>query len=594
MSCRIRILEEQTKSQIAAGQIVEQPASVVKELIENAIDAEATEILVEILGGGLQRIRIRDNGYGMNREELPLAFARHATSKISSVEDLENLHSMGFRGEALPSIASISKCHISTCARGEEALSLTLEGGVITQAPCPTSHPIGTTIEVDSLFYNLPVKKNFQRSPSYHVGEIHRTLIWQALAHPEISFRFINQEREQLAVTGFRESSLLEALQERAESLLGEAFLINSFPFEHSEEGGKVRILGYLGSPEHGQKSRRGQYFFLNRRPVKLPFLSTLLQDIYATCLARYFHPTFLIHLFLPSPWVDVNVHPQKWEVRLKESGKIRRIVHAVVEKTLGFSPLSFSEPSPPFERESFSPPHSSLPSFSPSPKAFSLRETELSLPLAGHIESVGFLPPHLLLLSQEAFFPDQITAEELPGLLLVDLRVVEARLLWEMQQLHSVSEIDKKERQLSIYFEKVPFLPIEWERVRPHRSFLRKLGIELTEQGEVGWEASYRKREFLSLEEIKEWIFDCLLLREEVGETLLLEEENRRQKSSRLYRLCFKKKKRTKEQGEAMVTVLNRLEDPLFSPIGRVTMHLLSLRELEKKMLASPTNWPL
>lgn len=334
MSSKIRLLDEQTINKIAAGEVIENPASVVKELVENSLDAEATEICIEIISGGRQLIRISDNGCGMNRDDALLCLERHATSKLKSIDDINDLYTMGFRGEAIPSIASISKFTLLTCPHDPEAegTMIIVEGGNILKV-CPTVRAPGTTIEVKSLFFNVPVRKKFQRSPTYDSAEIHKTLSKIALANPQIKIELISNQKTLLSTRPEKQMEERPLLERCVADVLGDEFLESCCYVEATQAGCTLR--GFVGLPAHMRHNRSGQYLFINRRPIFSPLISGAIREGYGTTLPTNRHPVYLIHLTLPGDLVDVNVHPQKREVRLRQEQELKRLVCQAIDGAL-------------------------------------------------------------------------------------------------------------------------------------------------------------------------------------------------------------------------------------------------------------------
>lgn len=324
---KIHLLDPHTINQIAAGEVIENPASVVKELIENSIDAGSREISIEIRGGGRQLIRITDDGCGMSAEDAALALERHATSKIRLAEDLSSIGTMGFRGEAIPSIASISKLMLLTCPVDEsEGTVLMVEGGkLIESGSAPRSH--GTTIEVKNLFFNVPVRKKFQRSPTYDSNEILKVVTLQSLAHPEIKFQLVNDGKTMLS------ASADQTLQERVADVLSRDFYRGTVPIE--AESGAYSIRGVIGLPNFTRQNRTGQYLFINKRAIQSPIVSYAIRDGYGSALPSNRHPVWVLHVTMPGDLVDVNVHPQKREVRLREQSVLREALIAAIRRAL-------------------------------------------------------------------------------------------------------------------------------------------------------------------------------------------------------------------------------------------------------------------
>ncbi|WP_068468608.1 DNA mismatch repair endonuclease MutL [Candidatus Protochlamydia phocaeensis] len=362
---KISILNEQTINKIAAGEVIENPSSVVKELVENSLDAGATEICVEIQGGGRQLIRISDNGCGMSPEDALLCLERHATSKIKEVEDIQDLLTMGFRGEAIPSIAAISKFSLLTCPRLEnkqtEGTLVSVEGGKLISSS-PAARAPGTTMEVRSLFYNVPVRRKFQKSPSYDAQEILKILSALALGHPSVQFELISDQKS-LFKTPLLPAhyTFQESLNKRIETLLGKEFASSLCPL-HFEQA-PYELKGFIGTPSHHKANRTGQYLFINQRAVYSPFIASAIREGYGTMLGTNRYPVFVLHLHLPGTFLDVNVHPQKKEVRLRQEHLLKTALIEAVQKALRQDQPSFltlnKEPDRPFP--SLSAPYASL-----------------------------------------------------------------------------------------------------------------------------------------------------------------------------------------------------------------------------------------
>lgn len=314
----IHLLSEQTINQIAAGEVIENSASVVKELVENSLDAGASSIKVETRGGGRSLISVSDNGMGMNQDDLCLAIKRHATSKIQNVNDLNSLCSLGFRGEALPSIASVSKMKLIS-STGDLGSELEVVGGKLS-TPRPLARCCGTTIEVRSLFFNVPVRKKFQKSIASDVAAIHKYLTKVALCKPQLHLVWIHEGKMEFELT--KDASLLD----RIRILLGREFADNLIEAEG---------LGYLCKPSFHRGNRTGQYLAINQRPLNSPFVSQKILEAYATRLPKGRFAQFVLDLSLPPDWIDVNVHPQKSEVRFVAQDEIAKKLITGVEVAL-------------------------------------------------------------------------------------------------------------------------------------------------------------------------------------------------------------------------------------------------------------------
>lgn len=332
MSGKIRILSDQTINEIAAGEVIENPCSVIKELVENAIDAGSTEITVEMRGGGRQLIRITDNGCGMIPDDAMLCLERHATSKIRSSHDIFAVGTLGFRGEAVPSIAAISKFTLLTSPRGHENPQGTLvmvDGGKIISSGPAVREP-GTTFEIKQLFFNVPVRKKFQRSPVYDAQEIEKLCVAFALAHPHIQFKLISNE-ETIINTGVGQGE--DILGQRIEALLGKDIRSQMKP-AHAALDSFV-LSGFVGLPSLHRPNRTGQYLFINGRSVVSSWISHLVKESFGTMLPTGRHPLFILNLSIPHNSVDVNVHPQKREVRFSNDLNIRELIRSALNPAL-------------------------------------------------------------------------------------------------------------------------------------------------------------------------------------------------------------------------------------------------------------------
>ena len=323
MPRRIHALPSQLINQIAAGEVVERPASVVKELVENALDAGATRIEVEIQQGGVKLIRVRDDGCGMDRDDLPLALARHATSKLTQLEDLERIRSMGFRGEALPSVASVARLTLVSRERGaEHAWQLEAEDA----EPAPAAHPEGTTVEVRDLFYNTPARRKFLRSEKTEAGHVELVTRRLALARGDVAFLLRHNGREVFAAPAAAERSDQER---RIAGLLGPTFLQQALGFEHAAAG--LALRGWVGLPTFSRAQADMQHFFVNGRMVRDKLVTHAVRQAYQDVLYHGRQPAYVLYLELDPVLVDVNVHPTKHEVRFREG----RLVHDFIFRTL-------------------------------------------------------------------------------------------------------------------------------------------------------------------------------------------------------------------------------------------------------------------
>jgi DNA mismatch repair protein MutL len=342
-SVAIQVLPSQLIDQIAAGEVVERPASVVKELVENSLDAGARSIGVEIAAGGSRLIRVTDNGVGIAADELRLALSRHATSKIASLDDLERLATLGFRGEALPSIGSVARMRITSRVAGaEHGWSVACEGGEIDE-PKPAPHPFGTTIEVRDLFYNTPARRKFQRSEKTEAGHVESTLRHLALARFDVQFDFTNNERASWKLALAQERAAQEA---RIEALCGAEFLASARYVARTIEG--LRLWGWLAAPAFSRSSADMQYTFVNGRVVRDKLLRHAVRLGYQDVLFQARHPAFVLFLELDPRRVDANAHPAKLEIRFRDSSLVHDFVYRTVEAALASTLSSGERDAPP------------------------------------------------------------------------------------------------------------------------------------------------------------------------------------------------------------------------------------------------------
>ncbi|WP_276891922.1 DNA mismatch repair endonuclease MutL [Dialister micraerophilus] len=323
----IHLLDEKTINQIAAGEVVERPVNAVKEMVENSIDANASEIEVEIADGGITYIRVTDNGSGMDKEDAEMSIIRHATSKISTVDNIFHISSLGFRGEALASIAAVSKCTLTTRQKdNSEGIQLDIESGKITDSKI-VGAPVGTTIEVRELFYNVPARKKFLKTERTEAGRINTIIGKMALSHPTIAFRLINNGRVVIETPG--NGRLLDAVT----SLYGIDVSNEMFTVEHSSD--MYFLDGMISKPSLLKSSRQYQTIIVNHRIVESPLISKAIDNAYHSLLPKTGYPVCIIKLTVPPESIDINVHPQKREIKFENEKEIFRLVYHAVLKTL-------------------------------------------------------------------------------------------------------------------------------------------------------------------------------------------------------------------------------------------------------------------
>ena len=372
---RIQVLDKHTAELIAAGEVVERPSSVVKELLENTIDAGASMVTVEIQNGGVTYIRITDNGVGISREDVPTAFLRHATSKVRREEDLEAIGTLGFRGEALASIAAVSRVELLTCAEGETVgTRYTLDGGedgCLEDAGCPQ----GTTIVVRDLFYNVPARMKFLKKDVSEANAVAGVVDRIALSHPEVSFRFIRDGREELLTPG--DSQLRSCIY----AVLGKEFSDSLLPVDYTLGG--VHVHGFASKPTASRANRTMQHFFINGRYVKTRTAMAALEQAYKGAIMVGKFPACVLHLDMPPETVDANVHPAKIEVRFINEKPVFDAVYHGLKSALatGDAPKQAALPVRPVVRQ-------------PAPEQLHMEPSSPARSPASHIDAILDKPP--------------------------------------------------------------------------------------------------------------------------------------------------------------------------------------------------------
>lgn len=491
---RIRYLPETLINQIAAGEVIERPAAAIKEMVENAIDAGASKIEIDIRDGGKSLIVITDNGHGMGREDLIAALDRHATSKLPG-EDLLNIQHLGFRGEALASIGAVARIKISTREEHGEAWEISTEGGKKSE-PTPSSHPSGTKIEVRDLFYATPARLKFMKSERAEAMAVKDTVTRLAMASPQIAFTLTNDGKKSLNLP-----AVLDA-QSRLASILGREFGENSMKIEAEREG--IKLSGFAALPTLHRGTAQHQYLFVNGRPVKDKLLGGCVRAAYADVMAKNRYPMVALFLDLPSDEVDVNVHPAKAEVRFRDPGLVRGLIISALKHALhegGFQasssvshsalssmrPANGSAPSLPMHRgRSPSVPSSyaygnlaEAPAmrFEPQPQM----HPEIAMSTSARAEE---LPPQPELESnplgaaRAQLHENFIVAQTQDGLVIVDAHAAHERLVYEKFKTQMAEHGIEKQGLLSP--EIVQLDDTQSERLLEFQSELAKLGLEI------------------------------------------------------------------------------------------------------------------
>ena len=490
---RIRVLADHVANQIAAGEVVERPASVAKELVENSIDAGATRITIEIEAGGRRLLKVSDDGEGMVRDDAVLAFERHATSKIRESEDLAAIGTLGFRGEALASIASVAKVELTTCTDGAaSATRVTIEGGRMRDVK-DAAHPRGTTIVVRDLFFNVPARRKFLRAEATETFHLTNLVTHYALAHPEIAFTFVNNGREVVRAATAKD------LRERAYQIFGGEFLENLLEVNggHAEV---ARVTGYVSAPRDRRTSRDSQYLFVNRRFVRDRMIGRSLSEGYRAILPYGVYPAALLFIETPLEEVDVNVHPAKTEVRFRRQAAVADAVREAVRAALQPpAPVPAYVPPPPppkvQPRIDFIPPPPPPPSPPPIPipipsgdeiardVAVMVRESVKSVvpPVPSAERFAREVEPESLSVNirplgqlDESF----IIATDDQGLLLIDQHVAHERILFDKYRaLEAERRTDSQQLLVPETFDLTPAQSAVFDQLAPE---LESYGFEL------------------------------------------------------------------------------------------------------------------
>ena len=324
---RIQLLSPRLANQIAAGEVVERPASVIKELLENSLDAGATRIDIDVEQGGVKLLRVRDDGHGIEQGDLPLSLSRHATSKIIDLDDLERVSTLGFRGEALASVSSVSRLLLTSCAEGaDQAWQVETEGRDMNPRVQPAAHPQGTTVEVRDLFFNTPARRKFLRTEKTEFGHLEEVVKRLALSRFDVAFNLRHNGR---SVLSLRPAHTEQEAQRRVASICGAPFIEQSVTID--QERGGLRLWGWVGLPTFSRSQADLQYFCVNGRLIRDKLVAHAVRQAYRDVLFNGRHPTFVLFLELDPAVVDVNVHPTKHEVRFRDG----RMVHDFLFSTL-------------------------------------------------------------------------------------------------------------------------------------------------------------------------------------------------------------------------------------------------------------------
>jgi len=585
---KIKLLSEQTINQIAAGEVIENPASVVKELIENSLDAKASKIAIEIKAGGFNLIKVSDNGCGMSQDDALLSLERHATSKISLVKDLDQLNSMGFRGEALPSIASISKFLMITYDGNEkrDGTKIVSEAGRIQQVET-ASRQVGTTIEVRSLFYSTPARKKFQKSPPQALIEIQKKVSLIALSRCDVEFVFISDDKILFELKK-------ETASDRVRSLLGKEIADSLKQFSFEESG--IKIEGFWGLPHLLRSNKSLQYLFLNQRAVVSKEVSLAISDGYSTMLPFGKFPVFILFVSMSGEDFDVNVHPQKKEVRFKDARFLQQVIMKATSKALGHKEQKEKAVNL-FSSETFSIQELFIKNQAVKESSFQERlaplqsekilqsdllktEIEPSIKLDA-IKILGVFKGSLICDAascQEILSPPYIEKES-KGLFFIDLSAISLRLFYEKFS----KQYREKEPELQnlLFPIKLSFSKLDALLINEHLDLICSIGISIRSFGETTYLIDAIDKQFDegSIRTYLESILDTLKEKE------ISKNEKRDKALLSFCKLIAKSSKAFFDVYEAklLLTLVLKTQIPYYSPLGKKTIGYLAFEDYEK-----------
>ncbi len=635
---RIRLLSEQVANQIAAGEVVERPASVVKELVENALDAKSTRITVEIQAGGRSLIRVSDDGIGMSKDDALMCLERHATSKIQSAQDLQTIATMGFRGEAMPSIASVSRMMVTSRERDSEspeACQIVIHGGKILEVKAAGGSP-GTTIEVRSLFYNIPARRKFLRSDPTETSHIQHYLTLAALAYPEVGWTYVLDGRVIWQIPAMDIAESLQSLRARMTELMGNGLQLVPVDYrteftavstldgnDETEPPQGFRVWGWIGAPGVSRGTREDQHLFVNRRPVDNRGLNFGLMEGYHTALMKGRYPVCCLFLEIDPSEVDVNIHPSKREVKFRHESWVRRAVGEAVRTAL----LDFhSESSPAIIS----------PNATPQPDGAFLRKTPESVAVTDPSTARLPITPELRLQGETTIqplatpplfpWPDRLSSIQAPsgfesnsaigvlpppsptvvpllqiplrilgvisrlyvvlesdrGLVLLDQHAAHERILFE-QMLHRLEEGGMPSQRL-LLAETVELSPKDANFVRQHLSTLVRMGIGLSEFGERTFLLDGLPP-FARVNNARMFVIELIDALKMAGQEVNTWRLGEHMVAKTVCRHAVKANDLlVGPELEKLVDDLRQCQMPYTCPHGRPTLIEMNLRELEKK----------
>jgi len=478
----IKALSEDLRNKISAGEVVENPASVVKELIENSLDAGATDIFVLVEKGGHQTIQVRDNGHGISPQQLPTSILRYHTSKIATLDDLFSINTLGFRGEALASIASVSEMSIISSDGKEEGAEIRISNGISGEVQ-PAAEIGGTEITIRNLFYNTPARKKFLKTPRTELRKIVSVVRQFGLAYPEVSFKLISDKRVIFHLQ-------IENLENRIDNLMDPTYSKNLLPINIVK--GDYAFSGFVGNLNLVRSRYGEQYLFLNRRFIKDRLMNSAVYSSYESLVKRGEYPFFVINLMLPNNQVDVNVHPMKMEVRFKDEWRVFHVLKATerealqsIEKTIPGFNQSYESKSV----ELFRLPNETIPT-NPNQEIMDLSNQNLpsrtNLERAKNYasrlaESVTESPERIATENIWQIHKKYIVSEINSGLVIIDQHVAHERVLYE--EALSAFESTSMASQTLLFSEKLEFSPDDFDSLLDVLPYLEKIGFKIKKE---------------------------------------------------------------------------------------------------------------
>lgn len=573
---RIHILSDDLKNKIAAGEVVERPASVVKELMENSIDAGATEIEVIVTGGGNVSIQVSDNAQGLDREDLVLAFSRYATSKIASKEDLHRIGTLGFRGEALASIASVAQVRVVSTVDGvEKGNELIIKDGHFSN-PVPASIQRGTSITISDLFFSVPARRKFLKSPRVEFRHILQTIRRYSLSYPDLALRLVSDNKEILNLQP-------EVLEERIGKIFDPTYRKNIIPLFSEKE--PFRIHGFVGNLNLVRRRRGEQFFFLNGRYIVNSLINSAIYSAYQSLISRGEFPFFVINLDMPLDQVDVNVHPIKIEVRFRDEWRIYHLLKSAVSEAIvdilqtipGLSSLEGkTSSSESIQQSKFQLKSTTTPERSAIQPGSVERAKE-------YVKSIVARTPEPERLDLDIIWQvhnKYIVSEIKSGLVIIDQHVAHERVLFE--QAMEAMEGASMPSQALLFPQVVEFPPDDFSFLMDLISYLKKIGFRLKEFG----------KNSILIEGVPsemDWGNEKIILKEIIDDYQSHQKEYASFQegfaTSFACRAAIKAGDRlTKEEMQTLVDRLFATKHPYYCPHGRPIIINLSIDELDRR----------